>query len=358
MMRISYIGGSATMISNLLRGCNGLIKQGQGIDILKFQVREMSRVKRRHTVPPFWLPKATRILYPEHTTPQNEDFITEYISDTYSSPLKVEPWERGEWSTKSVRCGLIARKIGIYPMWTVEGKRKLATLLHVKENHVVKYIPPEERSKEKYSRMAAVIVGAESDDPRKFTRQYKSIFTNAGILPKKKLTKFLVTPNAKLQPGTPLFASHFRPGDIVDIRGMTIDRGFQGVVKRWGFKGGRASHGTTKNHRRTGNIGGGGEKSRVWPGKKMPGHMGREHRFLRGLEVLRVNAAENVLWVTGPAVPGPTGAFVYIYDTVLPHLRCSTAPPFPTYFPEDEVHSDEKYAENIHVFSNSSITFT
>jgi len=56
-------------------------------------------------------------------------------------------------------------------------------------------------------------------------------------------------------------------------------------MKRWGFKGMPASHGQTKTHRRPGNIGGGGEKGRVWPGKKMPGHMGNRTRFLRGLKV-------------------------------------------------------------------------
>lgn len=67
-----------------------------------------------------------------------------------------------------------------------------------------------------------------------------------------------------------------------------IYRGFQGVVTRWGFKGGPASHGVTKTHRRPGNIGSGGEKARVWPGQKMPGHMGNRYRILRGLQVLIV----------------------------------------------------------------------
>lgn len=64
-----------------------------------------------------------------------------------------------------------------------------------------------------------------------------------------------------------------------------IDRGYQGVMKRWGFKGMPASHGVTKSHRRGGTIGSGGEKARVIPGQKMPGHMGRERRILRGLKV-------------------------------------------------------------------------
>lgn len=64
-----------------------------------------------------------------------------------------------------------------------------------------------------------------------------------------------------------------------------VDHGFQGVVKRWGFKGGPASHGATKFHRRGGTIGTGRDKARVWPGTKMPGHMGSERRYNRGLMV-------------------------------------------------------------------------
>ena len=67
-----------------------------------------------------------------------------------------------------------------------------------------------------------------------------------------------------------------------------IDYGFQGVVKRWGMKGGPASHGATKFHRRVGSIGSGRDKARVWPGKKMPGHMGSERRFARGIEVILI----------------------------------------------------------------------
>lgn len=72
---------------------------------------------------------------------------------------------------------------------------------------------------------------------------------------------------------------------MFSIKTYRIDRGYQGVMKRWGFKGMPASHGVTKSHRRGGTIGSGGEKARVIAGQKMPGHMGREKRILRGLKV-------------------------------------------------------------------------
>ncbi|EDW26925.1 GL21036 [Drosophila persimilis] len=111
----------------------------------------------------------------------------------------------------------------------------------------------------------------------------------------------------------------------------SVDHGFQGVVKRHGYMGMPASHGVTKTHRRPGNIGGGGEKGRVWPGTKMPGHMGNRWRVLKGLRIWRTKAKYNVMWVQGSSVPGPTGGLVYIYDTILPLRKLKQAPPFPTF---------------------------
>ncbi|XP_050711171.1 39S ribosomal protein L3, mitochondrial-like isoform X1 [Eriocheir sinensis] len=327
------------------------------------QVRSMSRVKRRHSLPPFWLPKTTRTIYPEHITSENESFVKDVIEEQFSSPLKVNPWERGEWDKSSLRCGVIARKIGIYPMWTRDGSRMLTTLLQVSENHVIKYIPPEDLishgTKRRYRELGALVVGADSLDPRIITKEYFSMFSETGIMPKKKMSKFLITPNAKLPPGTPLYASHFQPGNYVDIAGTTIDRGYQGVMKRWGFKGMPASHGVTKSHRRGGTIGSGGEKARVIPGQKMPGHMGREKRILRGLKIWRVNTLHNVLWVQGPAVPGGVGSYVYIYDSILPHRQPTSEnhPPFPTFFQDEEDIEEELYDEELHAFNQPSIQF-
>lgn len=137
-----------------------------------------------------------------------------------------------------------------------------------------------------------------------------------------------------------------------------MDRGFQGVMKRWGFKGMPATHGVTKTHRRGGNIGAGGEKARVWPGTKMPGHMGNEYRNARGLKIWRMNTKYNVLWVSGQAVPGATNSVVNIYDTILPLRRNTTSPPFPTSTVEyDESLPEDIWDEELHDFRNSTIFY-
>ncbi|KAK3893036.1 hypothetical protein Pcinc_003130 [Petrolisthes cinctipes] len=329
--------------------------------------RNMSRMKKTR---PFWQPKPTRTLYPEELTPSNEAFGSEVISDhlSSSSPLKCEPWERGVWTQTSMRCGIIARKIGVYPMWDKNGRRLLTTLLEVPDNQVIKYIPPEKlletthnknKNRKRPMEMGALVVGADPIDPRLVTKEYYGLFADTGLMPKKKLTKFLITPDAKLPPGTPLYASHYTPGHYVDVLGTTIDRGFQGVMKRWLFKGMPATHGVTKSHRRPGNIGSGGAKARVLPGQKMPGHMGRKKRILRGLKIWRVNTKYNVLWVQGPAIPGATGSYVYVYDSWYHHCRHTpdNPPPFPTFFQDEDNIDEELYHEDLHVFSNPSISF-
>lgn len=127
-------------------------------------------------------------------------------------------------------------------------------------------------------------------------------------------------------------------------------------MKRHGFKGMPASHGVTKTHRRGGNIGGGGEKARVWPGTKMPGHMGNRFRILRGLEILRINTKHNVLFVIGQAIPGETNSIVTIYDTLLPR-RKPAALKFPTHLSSDEALPENIYTEGIHAFSDPTIEF-
>lgn len=138
-------------------------------------------------------------------------------------------------------------------------------------------------------------------------------------------------------------------------------RGFQGVVKRHGFKGMPASHGVTKTHRRGGNIGAGGNKARVYPGTKMPGHMGNRWRVARGLKIWRINTKYNVMWVTGSGIPGETNNMVYIFDTILPLRKPKTSPPFPTAANADSL--DEVIEENIwdselHDFKDPTVFFT
>ena len=103
----------------------------------------------------------------------------------------------------------------------------------------------------------------------------------------------------------------FEVGARVKVTGTTKGRGFQGVMKRHGFKGGRASHGATRIHRAPGSIGAGTNPSRVIKGKRMPGHMGDEQQTVRNLKVAKVDAERNLIYIRG-AVPGPVNGYVFI----------------------------------------------
>lgn len=353
--------------SNLKLLCGTLSK----LKISYVAQRQIGNYKPPRYRPPYWYMPKERVMSEDMLTQENKQFLEEIRQDKLQAQAALEsPLLNSEfvpsapWDPYTRRAGLIARKIGNYPLWTKDGKKLQTTLLQVVDNHVIKYIPPEEFNpmvtkkpvwKEK-RRLGSLLIGSETIDPTTVTKEYCGLFDSVGMLPKRHLCRFMVSPHAALPTGTPLTVTHFRVGDYVDVRAKTIDRGFQGVMKRWGFKGMPASHGVTKTHRRPGNIGAGGEKARVWPGTKMPGHMGNRWRILRGVKILRINTKQNVLWMLGVGIPGETGAMCYVFDTVLPLRKHKTPPPFPTHLPTDDLPL-EYYDESIHPFDEPTITF-
>jgi len=114
--------------------------------------------------------------------------------------------------------------------------------------------------------------------------------------------------------GDVIEATLFEAGDLVDVTGTSIGKGFAGVIKRWGFKGGRASHGS-RFHRAPGSIGCSATPSRVFKNKKMPGQLGNEKVTVQRLRVIRVDAADNLI-LLGGAIPGSANGLVLIKDSV------------------------------------------
>ncbi|KAA8585941.1 hypothetical protein FQN60_007510 [Etheostoma spectabile] len=271
----------------------------------------------------------TTTWFDEHLTEDNQEYMRKSMAEEYRrqtadklNPLKDEPWQRHEWTEGSRRVGLVAVKLGMAPIWTKMGERHVVTML--------------QRSEEEME-----------------------MFRNAGVPPKQKVTTFKVSDNAVIKPGTPLYAAHFRPGQYVDVTAKSIGKGFQGVMKRWGFKGQPATHGQTKTHRRPGASGPGGDPAKVFKGKKMPGMMGNIYITAYGLKIWRVNTKYNVLYVNG-SVPGHRNCVLKVRDTVLP-TRSSTlcSPPFPTYFTEEEGDLDEDlYDDNLFIQTDPSLTLT
>jgi large subunit ribosomal protein L3 len=111
--------------------------------------------------------------------------------------------------------------------------------------------------------------------------------------------------------GQQIQADVFEPGERVDVEGRSKGRGFAGVVKRYGFKGGPRTHGQSDRERAPGSIGACATPGRVWKGKRMPGHMGHRRTTVQNLEIVLVDPERNLLAVSG-GVPGPKGGLVLI----------------------------------------------
>ncbi|TGZ75465.1 hypothetical protein CRM22_000355 [Opisthorchis felineus] len=231
---------------------------------------------------PYWISETADPRSDEDLTPENKSFLeTERLlqMENKRTPLITEQWEQRAWIPDvTQRCGLIAIKLGMYPLWTKTGRRLDCTIFQVPDNHALRYVPPSDidqyislKDPRGYwlntkripswiaqRRWGLQLVGAVSADPLEFSAAWCGLFKEAGVPPKRKVSRFLVSPDAALKPGTPLGVHHFRIGDYVDVTARTINRGFQGVIERWGMSGGPAGHGSTKFHRRMGSAAGTG----------------------------------------------------------------------------------------------------
>lgn len=180
---------------------------------------------------------------------------------------------------------------------------------------------------------SAVQVGVSDAKVKNVTKPLRCHFEKAGVAPKRKVMEFRVKPEALLPVGTSILASHFVPGQLVDVCGTSKGKGFQGGMKRHNFKGMRATHGVSVSHRALGSTGQCQDPGRVFKGKKMAGRMGVDRITIQNLKVYKIDEARNLVYVKGH-VPGNAGGFVRISDAVKgPNFPAP--PPFPTFVPEE-----------------------
>lgn len=159
----------------------------------------------------------------------------------------------------------------------------------------------------------AVQIGFDSVDAAKANSADRGHCTKAGKGVFRHLREFAFD-EADLQVGDELTVDQFAVGDLIDVTGTSIGKGFQGVIKRHNFKGGRASHGS-RFHRAPGSIGCSATPSRVFKNKKMPGQMGNEQVTVQRLKVVRVDVDQNLLLIKG-AIPGSRNNVVIIKDSI------------------------------------------
>lgn len=155
----------------------------------------------------------------------------------------------------------------------------------------------------------AVQVGAGATTEKRVGKPLAGHFKKAGVEPQQKLMEWRTTAEG-VNVGDQIGVTQFKEGEYVDVVGVSKGKGFQGVMKRYGFHGQPDSHGS-KMHRRPGSVGAGSTPGRTWKLQKMPGHTGNRRVTVQNLRVVQVREADNVLLISG-AVPGPNGSYVVV----------------------------------------------
>lgn len=200
--------------------------------------------------------------------------------------------------------GLLGRKVGMTQFFDERGEAIPVTIIEAGPCTVT-----ELRSTQRDG-YTAVQLGFGANKESRFTRPVLGQFKKRNLPPLRHLREFRVESIEGLAVGQSLDVSIFEKGRHVDIQGVTKGRGFAGVVKRYGFSAGHASHGPTAG-KQPGSIGASAYPSRVVKGKRLPGHMGNVNLTIKNLEVVAIDSEQNMLMVRG-AVPGPTNGLVVV----------------------------------------------
>ncbi len=207
--------------------------------------------------------------------------------------------------------GLVGRKVGMTRIFTDEGDTLPVTVLDVSDNRITQIKSPD---KDGYSAVQVTF------GKRRASRVRKSLaghLAKAGVEAGHILREFRAKPEelSALKVGGKMDVEMFKPGQMVDVTGITQGKGFAGVIKRHHFSSNRETHGNSRSTRKPGSTGQAQDPGRVFPGKRMPGQLGNVKRTTQNLEILRVDAARGLLMIKG-AVPGSKGRDVIVRPAV------------------------------------------
>lgn len=208
-----------------------------------------------------------------------------------------------------MRAGMIGRKLGMTRIFAENGEAVPVTVLEAGPCFVVML------KKEAEHGYNAVQLGYEDVKPTRASKPNRGHFAKANIPVKRMLREFRVDDPGVYAVGQTLTVESFAVDARVDVTGTTIGKGFAGSVKRWGFRGGRASHGAHRTHRSAGSIGQCQTPGRVFKNKKMAGHMGNDTQTILNLKIAAVDTENNLLIIKG-SVPGSKGSVVLVRDSI------------------------------------------
>ena len=208
-----------------------------------------------------------------------------------------------------MRSGVIAQKLGMTRIFTDAGLHVPVTVLKVDHCEVVAHLTKEKNG------YTALQVGVGHAKVKNVSRAQRGHFAVAHVEPKQKLVEFRVDEKAMIPVGAEITVDHFVVGQLVDVSGTSMGKGFAGGMKRWNFGGLRATHGVSVSHRSIGSTGGRQDPGKTFKNKKMPGHMGTDRVTTQNLRVVQTDLVRGLILVEG-AVPGVKGGYIYVRDAI------------------------------------------
>ena len=208
-----------------------------------------------------------------------------------------------------MRSGLIAQKLGMTRIFTEDGSHVPVTVLELQNCQVVG-----QRTADKDG-YVALQLGAGQAKVKNTTKAERGQFAVAKVEPKRHVAEFRVDEANLIEVGATLQADHFVEGQLVDVTGTSIGKGFAGGMKRWNFGGLRATHGVSVSHRSIGSTGGRQDPGKTFKNKKMPGHMGDRRITTQNVKVVKTDVERGLIMIQG-SVPGAKGAWIMIKDAV------------------------------------------
>ncbi|WP_169546180.1 50S ribosomal protein L3 [Sneathiella aquimaris] len=208
-----------------------------------------------------------------------------------------------------MRCGMIAKKLGMSRVFAEDGRHIPVTVLEVDNQQVVAHRTTETHG---YN---ALQVGVGKAKVKNVSKAMRGHYAKANVEPKMKLAEFRIEDDAFVEVGSEITVDHFVPDQPIDVVGTSIGKGFAGAMKRHNFGGMRATHGVSVSHRAHGSTGQCQDPGRVFKGKKMAGHMGAARVTTQNLTVVSTDVERGLILVKG-AVPGSKGGWVFVADAV------------------------------------------
>lgn len=207
-----------------------------------------------------------------------------------------------------MRTGLLAKKVGMTRLFDERGLHIPVTVLSVD----CKVVGHRTEEKDGYN---ALMIGYGVAKEKHTNKAQMGFFNKMGVEPASRVVEFRINSDAFVEVGSKIDAEHFVAGQLVDVRGVSIGKGFAGGMKRWNFGGLRASHGVSVSHRSHGSTGNRQDPGRVFKGKKMAGHMGARNVTVQNLSVVKTDKERGLIFVRG-AVVGHAGGYVLVSDAI------------------------------------------